>query len=659
MNLQYRKEIDGLRAIAVIPVILFHAGFNLLSGGYIGVDVFFVISGFLITNILIAELEAGNFSILKFYERRARRILPALFFVMLCCVPFAWAWMMPEQFKDFGQSFIAVSLFASNILFWKESGYFDTAAEEKPLLHTWSLAVEEQYYMLFPIALILLWRFGRQPVFYVITGFAIASLLLSELTWRTYPDANFYLAPTRAWELFAGSICAFLQFGKTQKSNNTLATAGLALIVFSIFYYDEFTPFPSLYALAPVVGTALIILFATGGTGVARLLSAKPLVGIGLISYSAYLWHQPLFAFARIQSIEAPAEWLMLLLAFASLALAYLTWRFVEQPFRRRPIPVLAKRRNVFLVSAIFVALFGAFGSMAHWTAGFPTRLDGSVLHVLNRPKGDTTDCHNKYNAAQIRAGSTCILGSGDQEPTIAFVGDSHLARISDSLSLKLEPHGLSAVTYTGSFCAPLLEFGTTVASKNPSCRQKTTAALKAIVNNQNIEIVVLFAQWSYYVNGQRGYDKIVTPYRFGSENTDPQQQNSIAVHQALDQTLSLLTQANKKVLVIRPVPEFNFDVPNKVAQIVRTSAEIEILAMHTKTFRERNAEISQIFDKAVPKYGAIQIDPTYLFCDAQKCRPFNEKNEPLFEDESAHLNLAGSQPLAALIYANIEQLLN
>ncbi len=277
----------------------------MLSGGYVGVDVFFVISGYLITNIIITELDQQNFSILKFYERRARRIMPALFFVMLCCIPFAWMWMMPGQFKDFGQSFIAVSLFASNILFWNESGYFDAATEEKPFLHTWSLAVEEQYYMLFPIVLILLWRFGRQPVFYVVIGTAIASLLLSELSWRKFPEANFYLAPTRAWELFAGSICAFLQFGKSQKTSNILSALGLTLIVFAIFFYDEFTPFPSLYALAPVGGTALIILFGTSGTWVARLLSTKPFVGIGLISYSAYLWHQPLFAFARIRTIAS------------------------------------------------------------------------------------------------------------------------------------------------------------------------------------------------------------------------------------------------------------------------------------------------------------------------------------------------------------------
>src|SRR6056300_1366961 len=237
---------------------------------------------------------------------------------LIFCMPLAWMWMLPYQMKDFSQSLVAVSLFAANVLFWRESGYFDAAAEEKPLLHTWSLAVEEQYYVLFPIFLVLAWRFGNVRVFWVIVVMAAISLLLSEWGWRNKATANFYLAPTRAWELFAGSIAAFIVQKQGIQKNNHLATLGLAAIVFSIFFYDETTPLPSVYALVPVLGVVLLVLYADKATFAAKLLSMKGFVGIGLISYSAYLWHQPLFAFARIRSLEHPSLPIMSAVSAAS-----------------------------------------------------------------------------------------------------------------------------------------------------------------------------------------------------------------------------------------------------------------------------------------------------------------------------------------------------
>jgi peptidoglycan/LPS O-acetylase OafA/YrhL len=361
--MKYRAEIDGLRALAVVPVILFHAGFELFSGGFVGVDVFFVISGYLITTILIEDIENQRFSLVNFYERRARRILPALFFVMLVCIPFAWMWMLPTQIKDFSQSLVAVSLFASNVLFWRESGYFDAASEEKPLLHTWSLAVEVQYYVLFPIFLFLAWRYGKNRVFWIIVVMASVSLLLSEWGWRNKPTANFYLAPTRAWELFAGSIAAFIVQKQGVQKNNLLALLGLACIVFSIFAYDKITPFPSVYALVPVVGVVMLILFADKETVAARLLRTKAFVGIGLISYSAYLWHQPLFAFARIRMSEHPSSFWMLVLSAASVALAYISWRYVEKPFRNKE---KLSQNTIFGISLLGMAFFVSVGFTGH-----------------------------------------------------------------------------------------------------------------------------------------------------------------------------------------------------------------------------------------------------------------------------------------------------
>ena len=335
--MKYRSEIDGLRAIAVIPVILFHAGFEVFSGGFVGVDVFFVISGYLITTILIEDLENKQFSIIYFYERRMRRILPALTVVLLISIILAWIFLNDSALNKFAGSVIGVSLFFSNVVFWKQQGYFDDSAELNPLLHTWSLAIEEQYYLIFPIFLFIAWRFGKSRVFWLIVFLAVISLVLSEWGWRNKERANFYLTPPRAWEIFAGSITAFIVHKRGVQKNNTLAIFGLLAIVFSIFVYDENTPFPSVFTLIPVLGVVLLILYADKETLVAKLLSAKILVGIGVISYSTYLWHQPIFAYARIYTREISiAHEIRFILIFITLLVAFLSWRYLERPFRAK-----------------------------------------------------------------------------------------------------------------------------------------------------------------------------------------------------------------------------------------------------------------------------------------------------------------------------------
>jgi peptidoglycan/LPS O-acetylase OafA/YrhL len=479
--MHYRREIDGLRAVAVIPVILFHAGFSIFSGGFVGVDVFFVISGYLITTILLKELADGEFSILRFYERRARRILPALFVVMLACIPFAWAWMLPWQFDEFAQSLVAVTLFVSNVLFWSQTGYFQAEAEEKPLLHTWSLAVEEQYYLLFPPALFLLWRFGRRPAFYAILAMTLVSLLLSEWGSRGKSVATFFLAPTRAWEILAGSICAFAQLGAGQRRSGTLSLGGLAMILFAIFAFDEHTRFPSFYALVPVLGAALIILFAAPGTWAARLLSWAPLAGVGLISYSAYLWHQPLFAFARIRSLQPPEQALMTALAALSLGLGYLNWRFVERPFRNKSAAPLVTRRAVFTASGVIGAAFIAFGAAGHLGHGLSFRLPGDMATRLT----EIETLHIERDI-EIRVG-TCHFGGRGQysridgflenwdcgtspapdggTPRIALYGDSHAADKANALRAagarvaQMSANGCPLIPEKVAFayCAPML----------------------------------------------------------------------------------------------------------------------------------------------------------------------------------------------------------
>jgi peptidoglycan/LPS O-acetylase OafA/YrhL len=537
-GMQYRKEIDGLRAVAVLPVILFHAGFSVFGGGYVGVDVFFVISGYLITSILIDDLEQDDFSILRFYERRARRILPALFAVMLACLPFAYMWMTPSQLEKFGQSLGAVVLFVSNWLFWQDVGYFASEVELKPLLHTWSLAVEEQYYLMFPVLLLLLWRLGRPFAFGLVMLLAAMSLLLAEWGWRNEPEINFYFTFSRFWELLAGSMCALLSAGQKQRSSNILGALGLALIGFSIFYYDGSTPFPSLYTVVPVAGAALIILFGDKNTWVSRLLSARGFVGIGLISYSAYLWHQPLFAFARLRSLTEPNHYLMGVLAVIAIILAWATWRWIEQPFRKSPNPLLATRRSVFVASGAVGALFFSIGLAGHLSGGFPSReSNGEDLASLDARiivnYGLHKDCERTFNDS-----ANCVTSP---VPEVLLWGDSYAMHLAQGVLASEQNIALQQQTISG--CAPIIGMAQVGSHKCIDFNDEVVSWLRA---HENVQLVVLSSRFSLLYTGE----SIMVAN--GGEIAHPDVGLFAA---ALIDTVNEIRETGAKVIIVSPTP--------------------------------------------------------------------------------------------------------
>lgn len=425
--MKYRAEIDGLRALAVLPVVFFHAGFEAFRGGFVGVDVFFVISGYLITGLILDDLKEGHFSIARFYDRRARRILPALFLVVACSIPFAWIMLLPRDLTEFLNSVMAVSIFASNILFWSQSGYFDTGADLKPLLHTWSLAVEEQFYILFPLLMMVLWRRARRAIVLCLCVLLLLSLGFAQ--WAAYnaPATGFFLLPARGWELLIGSLAAcYLRDGVVPRPShmaNGLSCLGLLLIIYAVVEFNQFTPFPSLYALAPTVGTVLVILFAVPGTWVHTLLSVRGLVGIGLISYSLYLWHQPIFVFARYVFAlphGSPFFWACIALSFG---LAILSWRFVERPFRTRTFPRAAVLGTA--AAASIAVLSTGFALQRAQTTGFD-ELDYSTHWT-----GWTT-CYPF--GTREEAGGGCRILDPDRAPTLVIVGDSHAGHLASGL---------------------------------------------------------------------------------------------------------------------------------------------------------------------------------------------------------------------------------
>lgn len=629
---KYRPEIDGLRTLAVIPVILFHAGFESFGGGFVGVDVFFVISGYLITTIILAELETGKFSIVKFYERRARRILPALFLVMAASIPFAWLWLIPSDLKDFSQSVAAVSVFASNILFWNESGYFETAAELKPLLHTWSLAVEEQFYVLFPLFLMLSWRLGKKPVVALLGLIAVFSLVVAHWGAIHKPSETFFLLPTRGWELAIGALIAFY-FGKEQRRvyspifGQTLSILGMALILYSVFAFDKSTPFPSLYALIPTIGTALIILFGWPHTFVGGLLASRAFVGIGLISYSAYLWHQPLFAFARHRNLNGPGFLELAILPLAALALAYLSWRFVESPFRHKSA---ISRSKVFSFAVVGSAAFIAFGAAGHLTHGFQeAKTNAAQRKVLQTalPSPKRTECHT--DGVDYRKPKDACQYHVKGSPWAVF-GDSHAVELAYALAEELKPDGVGVRHYSFSGCAP--SYGRSTSDK--PCSDWTKEAAEYIANDASIKnVVVTYRINSHLFGGHEGmYPK--QPNHFSDAER-------LKMWQSYCDVLRYFLSANKRVILVLQAPE----LPKPIeALALRDRSPQKLEGASTEWWEERNRFVRPRLGD-LPK-GVSVIDPAAMLCDAKTCYATRDGVALYFDDD--HLSLFGAKLVAA-----------
>ncbi len=438
----YRPEVDGLRAVAVIPVLLFHADPHRFGGGFLGVDIFFVISGFLITSIILKAMDEGGFTILNFYERRARRILPAFFTVAIITSLAAWQILMPLELDEFGRSLIAASLFYSNFYFYGETGYFATAAELQPMLHTWSLSVEEQFYIVYPALLLFLVSRGYSLTI-VLGLLAFVSVATAEITSRVNAEFSFFASHTRAFELLCGALVAvnretLLQWSVQLK--RLLASAGFVgcLISFFLFSFEGFRH-PGLVTLLPVVSTSLVLAFACPGNIAGLVLSWRPLVGIGLISYSLYLWHQPVFALYRVQQARDLADTELVGLIGLSVVLAVLSWAFIERPFRRRSV---VSTRMISRWAAVFVLMPLLAGFVFSEMKGFPQRMGNEVNAVYslmqkeagNRRRGIRLGtCH--YNKKFVGLDEflrdwNCLPGGNSQEPSVRLLAccDSHAA---------------------------------------------------------------------------------------------------------------------------------------------------------------------------------------------------------------------------------------
>ncbi|MEZ5998483.1 MAG: acyltransferase family protein [Hyphomonas sp.] len=550
---QYRADLDGMRAVAVLSVLAYHIDHELAPGGFVGVDVFFVLSGFFISQLLLKDLAGSDYSIMKFYDRRIRRLLPALFSMLAATSVAAVFILMPSELVRYGRSVIGAVFSISNIVFWQRSGYFAPDADTFPLLHTWSLSVEEQFYLAYPMFLWGMWKLWPRRIRLALTIVFALSFTLS--VWASYakPSAAFYLAPSRAWELAGGALLAIGVFGAPQRGQTRQVAygAGLGIVALSIFVLNDTLAFPGYAALLPCLGTMLIIWAGLNseptalarGSGFAAALSWKPVVWTGLISYSLYLWHWPVLVMAEQFTLANLSLLDKIALVPVMFGLAWLSWRFVERPFRRAEFvwPTLPKR---FTYSAAAAALIAAFGAGSVITHGYPGRLPPQVVR-LDRARADFSpirqNCHAfSFDPARPRA--WCRFGPEEGRPVYLYA-DSHGAELGYALSQRAPELGLSLALITSSACPPVVGYDD---------RQNLNCAL----NNENTRKRLAHA---------RPGTVILTAhyFRFAYEIPD-----FWVGYQA---TVEALQSAGHKVVILGPLPETPAGpIPQVLARVAR-----------------------------------------------------------------------------------------
>ena len=655
----YRPDIDGLRAVAILPVVLFHAGLGGLSGGFVGVDVFFVISGFLITRLIREEIDAGTFSLANFYERRIRRLFPALF-AMLLLTSLAAIWLLlPADLADFGKSVAATSLFASNFLFWQELGYFGRAAEETPLLHTWSLAVEEQFYVLYPLFLVFVAaRLGRRYVAATATVTAV-SFLFSVTAVAMHWDAAFYLAPSRAWELGTGALLALgaVPAWRTWRVRTLAALLGAAAIGWSVVVYSPATAFPGAAALVPCLGTAAVLWAGSGGRNlVGDALSTRPVVLVGLVSYSLYLWHWPLLALVRYYLVrELTATETSVVLAVSAVA-AIASWRFVERPFRGKS--GILERRQLFVATLAVMGVIATIGVGAIVAEGWPMRLDADVRRIIdgaNDRRSHQWKCGNVAPSA-ARAGHLCLTGSESAgKPAFIIWGDSHARVLVDAVGAAATRRGMAGEIAVRVGCAPLIGAARVARDEDQECVAFNEAVVDHISVSPEITDVVLAGRWGLMAEALRyGREPGATVFLTDSSSQETSRAESRRVFaRSLRRSVETLVGLGKRVWIVASVPEIGWDVPSVMARSLRFDRKVPP-APSRADYAVRQAFVLATLDELDALPGVETLRPDETLCGDGRCRVTRD-GRPLYFD-THHLTRTGAaqlEPMFAAIFAH------
>lgn len=635
----YRPDVDGLRTVAVLSVVFCHAGLS-FSGGFVGVDVFFVISGYLIAGLILKELKQGTFTLTNFWERRIRRIVPALLVVTVFTLVAGFIILMPDDYKAYGKSLVGLMLLASNVQFWRDIDYFASNAEEKPLLHTWSLSVEEQFYIFVPLFLLLLARKSHlHRAFVVLAIAAVLSFGFSVYGAMRYPSATFYLLPTRAWELFAGALLAFSTAKPDRKTTwrtEVIAVLGVALILIPCFIYNHETSFPGLTALPPVLGTVLLIWsgsFSAPLPIVSRILAARPMVFIGLISYSLYLWHWPLFSFARYISIKPiPVHYWVVLIGLSFIC-AIASWRFVETPFRTRQL--FPARPRLFGVTGLaFAGLLGC-GVMLYRGNLITPHFSEQTAKLVATGKFDMRYVH-ELEAEHVPQ-KMARFGATNQPPQLLVWGDSHAMAILPTIEALSQESGVSVVAATHAATAPVLDY---------FCRNRWSMHERAVPFN--------IAVMDYIKGGNVRSVLLVGCWRMYAKDRDFQP--------ALEKTIDQLLAAKVSVYLMREVPTYEFNVSKALVRFSYQGRDLSQLGVKLSDY-EAEESIPKELRQRMEARGVRVLEPLPILLARSKSPDFLPYDDGgSFYYDHFHLSTYGAlalKPLLAPVVQSVGKVVN
>lgn len=625
--MKFRSDIEGLRAVAVIPVVIFHAWPSAVPGGFVGVDIFFVISGYLITTLLLQRLESNTYSIVAFYGARVRRIFPALFTMLIVSSIFAYQLLPPTQLKEYARTAAATALFFSNIEFYHLTDYFAGATELKPLLHTWSLAVEEQFYILFPLLLAVVYRRARRYLLPTLLLLAAVSLVASEWLIRTDPTAAFYFFPPRAFELLIGSSLAVIDSRKRAERGlrEWAAAAGFAMIVFALFTFSSETPFPGLASLLPTLGAALLIWSGGGAphepTRCSMVLRSAPVRWVGLISYSLYLWHWPVMVFSRHLVFGELSTSQRCAAVAVSFVLAALSVRYVEAPFRK----ARWHDRSLLAFATACIVTVCSSALLASWKSGFSDRFEASAMSLFAAERDSNPYRQRCHGAPQrsIPYAQRCIFGGNGAMSSIAVWGDSHGAELALAVgNLMNESNGNSpdgVASITSSSCPPALRYDP---PRRPLCSWHNEETARSLASDRDVHTVIMVARYAVYSPDRR-----------------------VELEAGLAKSIDTLILAGKQVVLVEPIPDPGYPVPSAAGLLSSKGRNPSEFSQPLIEYENQNSEDLLMLRRLATKHGAMPYSPTRALCADRRCST-TLNGVPLYFDDN-HLSVKGAKILA------------